>query len=822
MKKFNVLRLVNSIVTILMMALFIYATYAFYYEFGTIDGEIGGVAYSVLGSIAFGWFTRIFVSAISKADSIIKSVFSFVIGAGAYQAVIWITNAILNKDLFNSDLVFAVANAIIFPVAAVFLFVGFVFLARKYFKAFNAIIAIVYLVICCGGFYNVNIEKYNEYKCNKAINFESITASEIKVSEREKEQCKNWFEENFLLSNGLKKFPFDFKIAGVSLNDKLGNWLIDISPESEPGEYYDGGVTYFITLTHGTKGIVATVEATIYEENATCEWTVYIKNNMKMNCDVISDFYAFNHSFKLGKTELYYSTGSHDSANDFSLIKKDLSVFPSEFSATNGRSSDAYMPYFNLLGEKFGVVIGIGWTGQWQAKMVKNSQNADITIKQESFEGYLLPGEEVRSPLVSVSFYNSDNALKGFNTFRNWISDCVYPENIPETITMMEVAGPASTATADQIIETLNGFDENIYSNIDNFWMDAGWYSTNGDWYSSVGNWIPDKSRYDNGIKELSSYAKEKGVGHVLWYEPERAYNGSDFYNKAIENSEWSVSTDKDFVMWNLANDDAYDYFCEYLLNSLVENGVTVYRQDFNFEPLKYWQKADKEFYDNRKGICENHYISNLYKYLDYICEKIPGLIIDNCASGGRRLDLEMTRRSVPVWRSDYNCAYHPDVIEATQNQTYNLSLWLPLTGTLKYCGSEYEARSSIIPLTLETFGTVTSEHFAKYQDQRELMSENYYPLTWGGYSKNNILAMQFSEEDSSSGTAFVYKRANVFETEYILRLNGLNTKTLYNVYDIDNPEKIFTLTGKELMNDGLKIELPDGEKALIFMFESK
>ncbi len=823
MNKSNAIKWVNSVVTTLMMALFIYATYAFYYEFATVDGEIGGVLYAVLGSIAFGWFTRVFVSALSKKDSVVKSVVAFIVGAGGYHALTWITNAILNKDLYNSDLVFAVANSIIFFLATVMLFVSFIFLARKYFRVFNAIIAVVYFAVCCGGFYNVSIEKYNEYKCNRPVDFKTISTDEIKVWDGEKARCKKWFEENFLLSNGIKKFPFDFKINGVSLNDKLGNWLIDVSPESELGEYYQGGVTYFITLTHGSRGIVANVEATIYEDNATCEWTVSLKNTMDVNSNVISDFYALNDAFSLGEAvELYYSTGSHDSANDFSLMKKDLSVFPSEFSATNGRSSDAYMPYFNLSGEKFGIVLGIGWSGQWHTQMQKNSDKADIIVKQESFEGYLLPGEEVRSPLVSVSFYESENALKGFNTFRNWISDCVYPENMPDTITMMEVAGPASTATADQIIDTLNTFDDNVYSNIDNFWMDAGWYSQNGDWYSSVGTWIPDTSRYDNGIKELSDYAKSKGVGHVLWYEPERAYNGSDFYNKAMENSEWCVSTGKDFVMWNLANEDAFDYYCEYISNSLIENGVTVYRQDFNFEPLEYWQKADKEFYDNRKGICENHYVTNLYKYLDYICEKVPGLIIDNCASGGRRLDLEMTRRSVPVWRSDYNCAYHTDVIEATQNQTYNLSLWLPLYGTLKYCGSEYEARSSIMPLVLETFGTVTSEHFAKYRAQRELMSENYYPLTWGGYSKNKILAMQYSKESGALGTAFIYKRANVTDTQYVLKLNGLNPDAEYNVYNIDEAEKAVTLSGSDLMSKGLNVQLPEGEKALIFMFEEK
>jgi alpha-galactosidase len=30
-----------------------------------------------------------------------------------------------------------------------------------------------------------------------------------------------------------------------------------------------------------------------------------------------------------------------------------------------------------------------------------------------------------------------------------------------------------------------------------------------------------------------------------------------------------------------------------------------------------------------------------------------PGLFIDNCASGGQRIDLETCARSIPLWRTD-------------------------------------------------------------------------------------------------------------------------------------------------------------------------
>ena len=424
---------------------------------------------------------------------------------------------------------------------------------------------------------------------------------------------------------------------------------------------------------------------------------------------------------------------------------------------------------------------------------------------------------------MSISFYENENPLKGFNLFRKWIIDCVYPENVTENIyTVMEVAGPMSTRTSDEIIEILDSLDDSVFEQTDAFWMDAGWYRYNEGWYDGVGNWTVDTSRYDNGISELSDYAKSKGLGHVLWYEPERVYPGTQFHNVGSSEEQWLISVDdNDNLMWNLANEDAFEYFCEYLLDSMKENGITVYRQDFNFPALKYWQKADKEYYGGRTGICENHYVTNLYRYLDYLTENIDGLIIDNCASGGKRLDLEMTYRSIAFWRSDYNCSYRTDLFDATQSHTYGVSFWLPITGSALYMQDEYAVRSDIMPLLLMDFYSHQNPDFGYYKEQRALMSGNYYPLDFGSFDKDKMLAMQFSSSDATSGTALVYKRSEVKDSEYTVKFNGLIPSGNYNVYDIDTPETVYTLTGEEMMSSGITLKLPEGRKAIILMFNA-
>lgn len=818
MEKTKKKAIVESIVTTVLLGLLVYAAYSLWYIFYGTDSDPEVHLYTALSGVALGWFMALFVGTVFKKSGKIGKLFAFIAGNGLFQGVIWGINSKINASCTDNDHVIIKTFTVAFSLSAILLLITFILKARRKYKVLHIILAIVYFVVSCGGLYFFNKENIKALSYKRNIDFGKITAEEIGLTASEKELSEKWFNDNFFPKNG--SYPFTFKVDGEEF--KPEEWEKSTGKAPESGSVYAGGQTEYIVLTNEEKGLQVKVEATLFVENATCQWTVYIKNTGKENSGVISDFYALDGSFGVGEADLYYSMGSDTAASDFSLIKKSLSSREKIFSGTDGKPTEAFLPYFNISGENFGIVLGIGWTGQWVASLSEKDGEAFASVKQEHFEAYLLPEEEIRSPLVSVSFYENENPLKGFNVFRDWIKDSVYPENVTKNhYIVMEVAGPVSTRTSDEIIEILDGLDESVYKNIDCFWMDAGWYSYNEGWHDGVGNWTVDTSRYDNGISELSGYAAKKGLGHVLWYEPERVYPNTIFYNKGLENEGWLILGDEN-SMFNIANEDAFEYYCEYLLNSLKENGVTVYRQDFNFAPLEYWQKADAEFYDGRTGICENHYVTNLYRFLDYLTENIDGLIIDNCASGGKRLDLEMTYRSIPFWRSDYNCSYHFDLFDATQSHTYGISFWLPITGSALYMQNEYSARSAIMPLMLTDMTSFSHPEFGYYHEQKELMTGKYYPIEFGSFDKNKMMAMQYSTDDALSGTALIYKRANVLASEYTVKLNGLVPSAQYSVYDIDNPEKLYKLTGEELMNEGLTIPLPDGEKAIILMFSGK
>ena len=809
--------ILESVISTIFLGLMVYAAYSLWYIFYGKDSGADVHLYTILSGSALGWFLSLFVGAVCGKSRWVGKVISFIAGNGFFQGIIWGFNAKLNPTCTDNEPVIIKTYTVAFAVLAVTALAAFILRAKKGFKALNIILAIVYFVVSCGGVLVFNIDNIKALEYKKDIEFDTISAEEIVLNNKDTKLCKDWYKNN--ISSG--EYPFTFKVDGKEFNP--AEWEKSVEKQSENSKKYQGGATENIVFTNKETGLKVTLEATSFNKNATCQWVVYIENTGKQNSGVISDFYAYNSSVDTGKAEIYYSMGSDTAASDFSLIKKSLKS-EKVFSGNEGKPTEKYLPYFNICGENAGVVVGIGWTGQWAASFSQAGAETAISVKQETLEGYLLPGESVRSPLVSLTFYDNINPLKGFNMFRKWIMDSVYPESVTQNqYTVMEIAGPTHTRTSDEIINILDKeIADYVYDEIDAFWMDAGWYSYNEGWHDGVGNWTVDTKRYDKGISELSSYAKNKGLGHVLWYEPERLFRDTHFYNVGSKNEQWLVDIGDDNIMYNLANEDAFKYYCDYILKSLKENGVTIYRQDFNFAPLQYWQKADAEYYDGRRGICENHYVTNLYGFLDYLAENIDGLIIDNCASGGKRLDLEMTYRSIAFWRSDYNCAYHSDLFEATQSHTYGISFWLPITGSALYMEDEYASRSDIMPLMLMDFYSHQNPEFSFNKEPRELMTGNYYPLDFGSFDKNKMMAMQFSSADALSGTALVYKRENVNKNEYFVKFNGLLEDVTYNVYNIDEVDKVYTHTGKELMNDGLRLVLPKDKKAIILMFNAQ
>ena len=135
----------------------------------------------------------------------------------------------------------------------------------------------------------------------------------------------------------------------------------------------------------------------------------------------------------------------------------------------------------------------------------------------------------------------------------------------------------------------------------------------------------------------------------------------------------------------------------------IASEGIDFYRSDFNIDPLPFWRAADAE---DRQGITEIRYVEGYLAYWDELRRRHPGMLIDSCASGGRRNDLETMRRAVPLLRTDFEG--NP---EGNQCHTYGFGLWLPYFNAVhNWSESPYRFRSSIAPFVQRNWDVRTAE----------------------------------------------------------------------------------------------------------------
>ena len=182
--------------------------------------------------------------------------------------------------------------------------------------------------------------------------------------------------------------------------------------------------------------------------------------------------------------------------------------------------------------------------------------------------------------------------------------------------------------------------------------MDAGWYDMaygSTSWVDT-GSWTPSQERFGGSLKTVSDELHKNDLDFILWYEPERMVTGSEWQVKFKDTN--YIINEPGWQLYNLSDDEATDWLIDFMLDSIESNGVDIYRQDCNINNPShkgYWDRLQE---DGRKGYVENRYIINYLRYFDAILEA-TGTFIDSCASGGKRLDLETTKRAVALWRDD-------------------------------------------------------------------------------------------------------------------------------------------------------------------------
>lgn len=637
------------------------------------------------------------------------------------------------------------------------------------------------------------------------------------------EQAKMWIEAQ-MENNTLFSFGYD----GKDYAKHIKNWKKTI-------ETTDNG--WILTYQNGD--VTAWSEIVLDEELAALEWTNYFKNAGNAKSPVISNIQAIDSVIDIENPIFTTAKGSIPDITDFQRIAVDLTEV-SEYSmnSNGGRSSQGAFPYFDLSNGEYGVIGGIGWTGDWQATFTYDKGKVSVNAGMVETNIALLEGEEMRTPMIALQFFKGDQD-HGHNAFRQLVLKSYTPSD--------ETGEPIKTLP--MTLSTWGGYSEKYVLDyaeaivsggydFDALWIDAGWYGnqtsnsiSEGVWSRQVGNWYFIPEGYPDGnIKSVGDYLHENGKKFLLWFEPERAIAGTKL---TIEHPEYFFDArgTNNFMLIRLSEDKVCDYMIEWIGGLLKENSVDWYRQDFNMNPAEYWAAEDAVQGNDRIGMTEIKYITNEYRFLDGLLEKNPGLLIDNCASGGKRLDLEMMKRSVPLWRTDYTTSTTAtsSTQEGVRTIGMNLSWWLPLSDSGWSPNSSttlYDWRNGA-GAGMHHRTTASAKWVEEYRLCQEMMTGNFYIIKQGynaeDKKEDNITSSdacyQYYLEDEGRGYIFASHPDAGESTVINYPLKGLDSDATYRL-QVSMTDHTISLTGKELMENGLAITYYGVESSYIIFYE--
>lgn len=614
--------------------------------------------------------------------------------------------------------------------------------------------------------------------------------------------------------------PFSFRYGDRSSSYLLKLWENDRSSHRIDDHKTERTLTY----TDPRSGLVVRAVAIEYHDFPTVEWTLYFKNTGTSPTPILEDIQALDTPFNRsedGEFILHHSKGSVASPTDFEPYADRLErQSEMRITAAGGRPTNTDMCYFNVALPGEGTIVAIGWPGQWAAQFDRDEATGlRVRAGEELTHFKLLPGEEVRTPLVALLFWRGD-WLDGQNVWRRWL----IAHNLPRP--GGQLPSPLlSTGTNGYTIEMQGANEENekqfmqMYFDLgwkfDYWWMDAGWYHFQKGWYNT-GTWDPDPARFPHGLRPISDFAHQHGVKTIVWFEPERVTKGSWLWEN---HPEWLLGKDTGNKLLDLGNPEARQWLTDHVDHLLTEQGIDLYRQDFNFDPLQIWRANDAP---DRQGITEIRHVTGLLAYWDELRRRHHGMLMDTCASGGRRDDLETLRRAVPLWRSDYGYNDPP----AMQDLTYGLALWVPFFGTGIRSSNIYSFRSTMAlavaagadPRGKNVDFKKLSQLAAQWRQVAPYFYGDFYPLT--NYTTDDSLwvAWQFHRPSHGDGIVQAFRRSQSPIVKARFELRGLDPSAKYSISNMDVPGES-QFTGRELQEKGLPVEISDQPGAVLIIY---
>ena len=641
--------------------------------------------------------------------------------------------------------------------------------------------------------------------------------------------------------------PFSFKCGERSSRE----WVRIDMAHIESGDWQtDGTRVHVLTWKDAQTSLSCEMKLTEFRGFPAFQWVVQVRNDGPTDSGKVHDFWGIDTCWNAADGSmpiLHRSVGSPGHEDDFQFrgeimhnsmwnprrrvpMDTPCNTHWAETQSYNipndRRSSAVWLPFFNYQTGGDGLITGLGWSGAWRAYFDHQGGGAStILAGVENLDTILHPGEAVRSTL-NLALYWRGELMHGQNMFRRLVLEHFTPHLDGKPVEPPIPGVVWGGIPSKEHLEIIEKIREHKIP-FDVYWFDAGWYGTGtvpsytvfeGDWGTMAGDWRPNPNWHNGTLKPVSDAAHAAGMKFLVWVEPCRALHGRPI---TLEHPEYFLTGNPDgkihdgqTLLLDLGRPDAFNWAVEVVAGLVEKYGVDWYEEDFNIDPNPYLEAAAEP---GRWGLREMRFIEGHLAFWDALRKRFPNLAILNCASGGRRMDLESISRGEPLWRSDYNC-FPEATAESTQDQSYAIQYWLPVQGSMIRGWSTfdtYEARCALSPGMENAVVAKTREEWLQLkanvvqaQRCRKYFFGDYYPLTNQQRDPAAWTAYHLFLPNEHEGMLLALRRGKSDVTSMKFDLLTIDPAKRWQFEDYDSG-KTWVVSGKELREHGFEVAIP-------------
>ncbi len=308
-----------------------------------------------------------------------------------------------------------------------------------------------------------------------------------------------------------------------------------------------------------------------------------------------------------------------------------------------------FFPHVAIEDTAVGVVWAacLGWGGSWQMEVARQGDAVALSggLADAEFGHWrktLAPGERFETPRAFLTVVAGDLTEACHRLLEIYEPGLeVAPESEREGAIVFndwcQSWGDPSEQTVEESLARLTG------TVVGYFVIDAGWFvPPGGNVGLTHGDWNPSETRFPQGMQALAARIRAAGLIPGLWFELETCGEKSALFHREdlLLHAGGKPLTTGTRRFLDLSNPDTIAYLDEKVIGPLKE-------WDFDYLKLDYNEALGTEL----DGPCSpgetlRAQTGHAYEFITRIQREKPGIVIENCASGGHRLEYGFVSRT--------------------------------------------------------------------------------------------------------------------------------------------------------------------------------